>query len=47
MNITKENIDDLNAVLMVEIKKADYEGNVEKTLKDHRKKANIIQFKHN
>jgi len=45
MNITKENIDDLNAVLKVEIKKADYEENVEKTLKDYRKKANIKGFR--
>jgi trigger factor len=45
MNITRENIDDLNAVLKVEIMKADYEENVEKTLKDHRKKANIKGFR--
>jgi trigger factor len=45
MNITKENIDDLNAVLRVEIKKADYEKNIEKTLKDYRKKANIKGFR--
>ena len=45
MNITKENIDDLNAVLKVEIKKADYEENVEKVLRDYRKKANIKGFR--
>jgi len=45
MNITKENIDDLNALLKVEIKKADYEENVEKVLKDYRKKANIKGFR--
>lgn len=45
MNITKENIDDLNAVLRVEIKKADYDEKVEKTLKDYRKKANIKGFR--
>jgi trigger factor len=45
MNITRENIDDLNAVIKVEIKKADYEENVEKTLKDYRKKANIKGFR--
>jgi trigger factor len=45
MNITKENIDDLNAILKVEIKKADYDQNVEKTLKDYRKKANIKGFR--
>jgi trigger factor len=45
MNITRENIDDLNAVLKVEIIKADYEESVEKTLKDYRKKANIKGFR--
>ncbi len=30
MNITRENIDDLNAVLKVEIEKADYDEKVEK-----------------
>jgi trigger factor len=45
MNITKENIDDLNALLKVEIKKADYEENVEKVLRDYRKKANIKGFR--
>jgi len=45
MNITKENIDDLNAVLKVEIKKADYEEKVENVLKDYRKKANIKGFR--
>jgi len=45
MNITKENIDDLNALLKVEIKKADYKENVEKVLKDYRKKANIKGFR--
>ena len=45
MNITRENIDDLNTVLKVEIMKADYEGNVEKVLKDYRKKANVKGFR--
>jgi trigger factor len=45
MNIIKENIDDLNALLKIEIKKADYEENVEKALKDYRKKANIKGFR--
>ena len=45
MNIVKENIDDLNALLKVEIKKVDYEENVEKVLKDYRKKANIKGFR--
>jgi trigger factor len=45
MNITRENIDDLNAVLKVEISKSDYEEKVENVLKDYRKKANIKGFR--
>ena len=45
MNITKENIDDLNAVLKVKIEKADYEDKVETVLKDYRKKATIKGFR--
>jgi trigger factor len=45
MNITRENIDDLNAVLKVEIKKPDYDEKVENVLKDYRKKANIKGFR--
>lgn len=45
MNITRENIDDLNAVLKIQIEKADYEENVEKVLRDYRKKANIKGFR--
>lgn len=45
MNIIKENIDDLNAVLKIRIDKADYDGNVEKVLRDYRKKANIKGFR--
>jgi trigger factor len=45
MNINKENIDDLNALLKIEIKKTDYEENVEKVLRDYRKKANVKGFR--
>lgn len=45
MNITRENIDQLNALLKVEIIKGDYEENVEKVLRDYRKKANIKGFR--
>jgi trigger factor len=45
MNITRENIDDLNAVLKVEISKPDYEEKVENVLRDYRKKANIKGFR--
>jgi trigger factor len=45
MNITRENIDDLNAVLKVKINKPDYEDKVETVLKDYRKKATIKGFR--
>lgn len=45
MNITKENIDDLNAVLTISVEKPDYEEKVETVLKDYRKKANIKGFR--
>jgi trigger factor len=45
MNITRENIEELNAVLKVEISKPDYEEKVETVLKDYRKKANIKGFR--
>ncbi|HSI70833.1 MAG TPA: trigger factor [Gillisia sp.] len=45
MNITRENIDDLNAIVKVDIAKEDYSGKVEKILKDYRKNANIPGFR--
>lgn len=45
MNITRENIDELNAVVKVDIAKEDYSGKVEKVLKDYRKNANIPGFR--
>ena len=45
MNITKEQIDDLNAVVKVAITKEDYEDKVSKILKDYRKQANIPGFR--
>lgn len=45
MNITKENIDALNATITVKIEKNDYEPTVEKVLKDYRKKANMPGFR--
>ena len=44
MIITKENIDDLNAVLNIQIEKNDYADKVESVLKNNRKKANIKGF---
>ena len=45
MNITRENIDDLNAVLKVKIEKTDYQDKVETVLKDYRKKATVKGFR--
>lgn len=45
MNITKKDIDSLNAVLTVEIVKEDYSSKVEKVLNDYRKNANIPGFR--
>ncbi len=45
MNISRENIDDLNAVVKVEIAKEDYRDKVEKILTDYRKTANIPGFR--
>lgn len=45
MNITRENIDELNAVVKVAIAKEDYSGKVDKILKDYRKNANIPGFR--
>lgn len=45
MNITRENIDELNAVVKVDIAKEDYNEKVEKILKDYRKNANIPGFR--
>ncbi|PKR80857.1 trigger factor [Brumimicrobium salinarum] len=45
MNITKENVDELNAILKVTVEKEDYQEKVDSTLKDYRKKANIPGFR--
>jgi len=45
MNITKEQIDKLNAVVKVDISKEDYQDKVEQILKDYRKQANIPGFR--
>jgi len=45
MNITKEQIDDLNAVVKVAISKEDYQDKVDQILKDYRKQANIPGFR--
>jgi len=45
MNITKENVDALNAVVTVEISSADYQDKVDTLLEDYRKKADIPGFR--
>ena len=45
MNITKEQIDDLNAVVKVAITKDDYQDKVDSILSDYKKQANIPGFR--
>ena len=45
MNITKNNLDELNAVVTIEVTKDDYAQNVDKVLEDYRKKASIPGFR--
>jgi trigger factor len=45
MNITKENIDALNAVVKVKIGPEDYQGRVEKTLKNYQKQVTMPGFR--
>jgi len=45
MNITKENIDKLNAVIKIDVVEKDYKEKVETILRDYRKKANIPGFR--
>ena len=45
MNITKTQVDDLNAIITVAITKEDYSDKVEKVLADYRKNASIPGFR--
>lgn len=45
MNIAKENIDQMNAVIRLTIEKADYETRVSDVLNDHRKKVQMPGFR--
>jgi len=45
MNITKENIDALNAVVKVDIVADDYQSKVTQQLTDYRKKADVPGFR--
>ncbi|GLB50641.1 trigger factor [Neptunitalea lumnitzerae] len=45
MNITKEQVDDLNAIVTVALSKEDYSEKVDTTLENYRKTANIPGFR--
>ena len=45
MNITKERIDELNARVTIKLEPADYQPQVEKTLKEHARKAKMPGFR--
>src|ERR1700761_2733924 len=45
MNISQEKIDNLNAVVKINIDPADYQARVDKAIKDHAKKANMPGFR--
>jgi len=45
MNITRNNVDALNAVITIDLAKADFAGNVENVLKDYKKNASIPGFR--
>ncbi|MCF8227094.1 MAG: trigger factor [Bacteroidales bacterium] len=45
MNITRENTDNLNALLTVTVEKSDYQDNVDKVLRDYRRRSNIKGFR--
>jgi trigger factor len=45
MNISFENPDKVNGLLTMTVEEADYKDNVEKTLRDYRKKANVPGFR--
>lgn len=45
MNITRNNVDALNALVTITVAKEDYAQNVEKVLADYRKNANIPGFR--
>ncbi|HRB72873.1 trigger factor [Flavobacterium sp. WV_118_3] len=45
MNITRNNVDALNAIVTVEVTKEDYAGQVQKVLADYRKNASIPGFR--
>ena len=45
MKISFENPDKINGLLTIVVEEEDYKNDVEKTLKDYRKKANVPGFR--
>ncbi len=45
MNISRENTDDLNAIITINVEEKDYSDKVEEVLKDYRKQASIKGFR--
>lgn len=45
MNITKKDINDVNAVVTLKVEKSDYQEQVKSVLNDYRKKANVPGFR--
>ncbi len=45
MNISRENIDNLNAILSIKLEKEDYESRVTNVLNDYRRKVNLDGFR--
>ena len=45
MDITKDNIDKLNAEIVIKLNESDYKSNVEEVLRDYQKKARINGFR--
>lgn len=45
MNITQEKIDQLNAVIKIQLSEADYKKNVDKVLRDYQNKATVSGFR--
>ncbi|MHC5200677.1 trigger factor [Myroides sp. LJL119] len=45
MNITRNNVDALNAIVTIELAKEDYQGNVDNVLANYKKNANVPGFR--
>ena len=45
MNVSKKDVDKLNSILSIDLKKSEYEPKVEQVLKDYKKRANIPGFR--